>query len=76
MSKASAFVERKLESEGVMNIIGDIAGEFDALIELVKRMPDEDILLVGDLVDRGPKSLQVIEWAIDTPNVSALLGQP
>jgi len=56
-----------------MNIIGDIGGQFDSLLRLVEKMPKDEILLVGDLMDRGPKSRQVIEWAIAN-NIKALRG--
>ena len=57
------------------NIISDIAGRFDELQELLKLMPPaEKIILVGDLMDRGPKSKEVIEWAMQTSNVITLLG--
>lgn len=58
-----------------MNIIADIAGRFDELMLLLAQMPeDESILLVGDLMDRGPKSREVIEWAMKTPNVITIKG--
>lgn len=58
-----------------MNIIADIAGRFDELMLLLVQMPkDEPIVLVGDLMDRGPKSRQVIEWAMNTPNVTVIKG--
>lgn len=44
-------------------VIADIAGEMDAFERLIKRVPAKcEILGVGDLVDRGPKSKEVIEW--------------
>lgn len=56
-------------------IIGDIAGQYDALIRLVAKLPqDADIILVGDLIDRGPKSKEVIEWASTNPRVRAVRG--
>lgn len=46
-----------------INIIGDIAGRYDELMLLLNKMPEADLVIaVGDLVDRGPKSKQVIEW--------------
>lgn len=58
-----------------MLIVADIAGQFDALMRLVKRAtPREEIILLGDLVDRGQRSREVIEWAMQTPNVTTLLG--
>lgn len=48
-------------------VIGDIHGCFDSLKRLWRRLRfdwEEDRLwLVGDLVNRGPKSLQVLRWA-------------
>lgn len=58
-----------------MNIIADVAGRFDELMLLLVQMPkDEPIVLVGDLMDRGSQSKQVIEWAMRTPNVVAIKG--
>ena len=49
-----------------MNIIGDIAGRYDELMLLLDKMPKgEEIILLGDLNDRGPKTKEVIQWAID-----------
>lgn len=57
-----------------MNFIGDVDGRFDELQELLKLMPKEDTYLIGDLVDRGPKSKEVIEFAMNTPGIFALKG--
>lgn len=54
--------------------IGDIHGRLDLLRELLGRIEqdnasrapkDVSIVLVGDLVDRGPNSKGVVEWAMD-----------
>jgi hypothetical protein len=56
-------------------IIADIAGEFDALMRLVKHAPKGcPILAVGDIVDRGPASREVIEWFMATENADSLMG--
>lgn len=56
--------------------IGDIHGCFDSLQELWAEIdldPAEDRLwLVGDLVNRGPKSLEVLRWA---KRLSGLMGE-
>lgn len=59
-----------------MLIIADIAGQFDALKRLVDRVPpDEKIILVGDLVDRGHDSFEVVEWAMkNRDRTTTLMG--
>jgi serine/threonine protein phosphatase 1 len=46
-----------------MYVIGDIHGHLETLKNLVDRL-DDDYILVGDLVDRGPNSAGVIEFVI------------
>lgn len=58
-----------------INIIGDIAGRFDELMILLDKMPEADLILsVGDMVDRGQKSPQVLKWFMETPNAEAVYG--
>lgn len=55
------------------NIIGDIAGQYDALVELLAKMPESAVpVSLGDMVDRGPKSKQVIDFFMR--NGMAILG--
>ena len=47
-------------------IIGDIHGCFDTFKALIEKLPkDIPITLVGDLIDRGPKSAQVVDYVIE-----------
>lgn len=55
-----------------MIIIGDVAGQYDALMRLVDKMPKEPLVFVGDLVDRGPKSKEVVEWVMK--NADCVMG--
>lgn len=58
-----------------INIIGDIAGRYDELRLLLNKMPEADLVIsVGDLVDRGPKSRQVLEWFMNNPKAVAIYG--
>ncbi len=51
-----------------INIVGDIAGRFDELMELLAKMPAADLVLsVGDMIDRGPDSKKVIDWFMGDP---------
>jgi len=46
-----------------MIVIGDVHGQYDALMRLVKLLPkNAKLCFVGDLIDRGPKSRQVVEF--------------
>ena len=54
------------------NIIGDIAGNFNTLMALLDKMPDEEVISIGDMVDRGPRSKEVIEWFMK--NGKAIFG--
>lgn len=61
--------------EQTINIIGDVAGRFDELMELLDKMPKADTtVLVGDIIDRGPKSKEVVEWAMANTSVVVLKG--
>jgi bis(5'-nucleosyl)-tetraphosphatase (symmetrical) len=60
--------------------IGDIQGCFDEFIELLALIEksagsDVEFWLVGDLVNRGPKSLEVLRWCVvNQDRVKAVLG--
>jgi bis(5'-nucleosyl)-tetraphosphatase (symmetrical) len=60
-------------------VVGDVQGCFDSLMALLDRIdfdPARDRLwIVGDLVNRGPKNLEVLRWARDhDPCLTAVLG--
>ncbi len=55
-----------------MNLIGDIQGNYVTLQALLKKMPDEIPVSVGDMIDRGPRSLEVLEFF--RQNGNALMG--
>lgn len=58
-------------------IIGDIHGcaqELFALLDACGRTPDDEIISVGDLIDRGPDPRAVIELFMTDPNACAILG--
>lgn len=58
-------------------VIGDIHGCYDELCDLLGRLgpsADDLIVSVGDLVDRGPKPVEVVRFFRDAPNARAILG--
>ena len=52
-------------------VIGDVHGCFDQFIRLLEKInydtSNDQIILTGDLINRGPKSLAVFAGKIDYP---------
>lgn len=58
-------------------VIGDIHGcfeEFQQLLKLVEIQPEDELVSVGDIVDRGPGSQTLYEFFRDRPNAKVLMG--
>ena len=65
-------------------ILTDIHGCFDTFMALVDKIADKggytkkyvisNMIIAGDLIDRGPKSRQIIQWCIDHPEVKVIRG--
>ena len=55
-------------------VIGDVHGCYQTLLRLIDKLPKDDkIVFVGDLIDRGPKSKEVVEFVIAN-NYPIVLG--
>lgn len=58
-------------------IVGDVHGCFDELIDLLEKVelqPDDLLVSVGDLVDRGPAPGKVVGFFRDRPNSVVVMG--
>ena len=58
-------------------IVGDIHGcwdEFEALLDKAALGADDQIISIGDMVDRGPQSPRVLRFFRDTPNARSIMG--
>lgn len=58
-------------------VIGDIHGCFIELMELIDKAglsEEDEIIALGDIVDRGPDSFSVVEFFMQTPKASSLMG--
>ena len=59
-------------------VIGDLQGCFETFQALLKQIgwtQQDRLWLVGDLVNRGPQSLDILEWILDRPSqVQTVLG--
>lgn len=75
MTKNVVRFERN--TQGIDYVVGDIHGCFDALRDCLKQIgfdgARDRLFSVGDLVDRGPKSEEALEW-LDYPWFHAVRG--
>ena len=60
-------------------VVGDVQGCFDELIKLCKKIKfnskKDKLIFAGDLVNRGPKSLEVLDFCLENKkSVKAVLG--
>ncbi|AKG22391.1 metallophosphoesterase family protein [Calothrix sp. 336/3] len=57
-------------------VIGDVHGHYEGLMRLLEAIApssDDQVYFLGDLIDRGPKSSQVVKFVMDSP-YKCLLG--
>lgn len=58
-----------------MFIIGDVHGCFKTLKALIDKLPNQDdIIFVGDLIDRGPSPIEVLDYIQDHPQWQVVRG--
>lgn len=46
-------------------VISDIHGCYDAFIDMLKKInftAEDQLILAGDYIDRGPKNLEMLKW--------------
>ena len=72
--------------DGPLDLVGDVHGEYDALVSLLKKLGYDDLgrhvegrrlVFVGDLIDRGPNSpavLRTVKRMVDAGNAACIAG--
>lgn len=61
--------------ETTFSVIGDVHGRIDLLERLVPKLPDtKTIICVGDLIDRGEHSAEVLRFVRDHPRMKSIMG--
>lgn len=58
-------------------VMGDVHGEYDLFMDLLSKLSlkDTDILYtIGDILDRGPHPVKVLETMMQMPNLIPLIG--
>lgn len=72
-----AELQRTLDEGGNVWVIGDVHGYADTLLALLDSLnlsSRDRVVLLGDLVDRGPRSCEVIRIARENPQIFSVLG--
>lgn len=58
-----------------MYIIGDVHGCFLTLKKLIEKIGEDNVIYsVGDLVDKGPSTCDVLDYVMSLPNFKMVLG--
>jgi len=70
-------LQTTLDNGGNVWAIGDVHGHADTLEALLEKLnlhPLDRVVLLGDMIDRGPKSNSVIKMARNNPQIFCVLG--
>lgn len=64
-----------VKSDAAFCAVGDVHGRIDLLERLVNALPEDvSVICVGDLVDRGDHSADVLRFVQERPNTTTLIG--
>ncbi|MBQ3061782.1 MAG: metallophosphoesterase [Lachnospiraceae bacterium] len=58
-------------------VISDIHGQIDAFMSMLTQIDfteNDEMYILGDVIDRGPKSIECIKWIMARDNILTLLG--
>ena len=58
-------------------ICSDIHGQYDlykAMLQAIDFSESDQLFILGDMIDRGPDGLQILQDAASRPNVTCLIG--
>jgi len=70
-------LQRALDEGSDVWVIGDVHGYFGTLEALIQRLDMEDndaVVMLGDLIDRGPTSANVVNYVRTNANVHSIRG--
>lgn len=75
--KSTPLTQINIDDYENVYVVGDIHGELDVLQAGLKELSfsDRDLLIcVGDIIDRGSRSLDAIKFILETENAKAAMG--
>ena len=70
-------VQKTLENNKNVWIVGDIHGYYDSFVNLVSKLNLDEgdlVISIGDMIDGGPESIGVVELFIESDQFIAILG--
>ena len=62
---------------GYSYVVSDIHGEYETYVRLLEQLalkPEDTLYVLGDVVDRGPHPIRVLQDMMARPNVVPLVG--
>ena len=70
-------LQETLDSGANLWVIGDVHGHYHTLRALIDQLnvaEDDAVVMLGDLIDRGPTSAHVVDYVRSTANVHSIRG--
>ena len=58
-------------------VMSDIHGQMDALMRMIEKIDfgyEDELYILGDVIDRGTKSVECIKWIMEQDNILTLMG--
>ena len=66
-----------LAGENMIYVLSDVHGNkrrFQSILDQIRLHPEDKLYILGDVVDRHPHGIEIIQWVMNQPNVFMLLG--
>lgn len=58
----------------VMSDIHGYSEEFFKMLELIDLKPEDTLYILGDIIDRGDKAFEILDYVMEQENIKVLLG--
>ena len=74
ISPCFGFIKKGKDMTYVMS---DLHGMYDRFIAMLKKIDfsdSDELFIIGDIIDRGERPVDILEYVMDKPNITVLLG--
>ena len=58
-------------------VMSDLHGMYDRFIAMLEKIDfsdSDELFIIGDIIDRGERPVDILEYVMDKPNITVLLG--